>query len=73
MVLCWGKLDFLSVAAFVLHCSYITWRFYLTDVFSDRDLLNLHALFWLVLSEINIMLQTGINTLPSPRSLKELC
>lgn len=68
MVIYWGELHFLSVVTVILHCSYILWRHYLTNGVSEGDSVNLHMLFWLVFSEISIMLQTGINTLSSPGS-----
>lgn len=71
--LCWGKLDFPSVATFILHHSYITGRYYVAKLFSGRDSLSLRTLFWLVFIETNIVLQTGINALPSLRLPKEWC
>lgn len=68
MVFYWGELHFLSVVTVILHCSYILWRYYLTNGVSGGDSVNLHMLFWLVFSEISIRLQTGINTLSSPGS-----
>lgn len=72
MVLYWGKLHFLSVVAVILHCSHIWWRYYLTNGISDGDSVNLHMPFWLVFSEISIMLQSGINKHPLlPKVSKE--
>lgn len=56
MLLYWGKLHFLSVVTVILHCSYILCRYYLTNGVSDRDSVNLHVHFWLVCSEISIIL-----------------
>lgn len=73
MALCWGKFGFSFCYAF-----HFTLQPHYVEVLSHKCIfqtgsLNLCMQFWLVFSEINIMLQTGINTLLSPRSLKEPC
>lgn len=63
----WGRVGF-SVVTFILHCSYITWR-YITRIFR----LNLCILFWLVFSEINIMLNKGSKNPLLPQVSEEQC